>query len=238
MGDVNCAPSLYFPNMTGYCIKKFQDKAPEIKDELVVIGGGGLFHLPAKDYNNGVMQYVYDWFSSFNHIVLWGVGHNIHGETEIKFPDFPDNVHLIGVRDKNTKHRWVPCVSCLHQKFDYEYPKLNSAVSFCHKNSPIDKNIPMMFCEGPSMGQVINFLGSAGIIYTNSYHGLYWGLLLGKTVIVVCPNSSKFYTLGPHEEIRDQLIYHPQLNFLQLCREINNQFYLDVLKLKESLCQN
>ncbi len=39
---------------------------------------------------------------------------------------------------------------------------------------------------------VIQFLASAEIVVTNTYHGAYWATLLNRKVIVIAPFSNKF----------------------------------------------
>jgi hypothetical protein len=45
----------------------------------------------------------------------------------------------------------------------------------------------------PQFEEVIAFLGSGSIILTNSYHGAYWGTLLGRKVVIIRPFSSRFF---------------------------------------------
>ena len=47
----------------------------------------------------------------------------------------------------------------------------------------------------PIVANQIHYVGSTNYIITNSYHGAYWGTLLGKKVMLVGPWSSKFYGL-------------------------------------------
>jgi exopolysaccharide biosynthesis predicted pyruvyltransferase EpsI len=55
-------------------------------------------------------------------------------------------------------------------------------------NSPI----PRFINSGDNIEETIRLLGSADVIVTNSYHGAYWGILLGRKVFVVEAWSSKF----------------------------------------------
>ena len=40
--------------------------------------------------------------------------------------------------------------------------------------------------------EIVSFIGKSSQIVTDSYHAMYWSMLLGKKVAVI-PNSSKFY---------------------------------------------
>ena len=52
--------------------------------------------------------------------------------------------------------------------------------------------IPRYVNSGDNITETIRLLGSADVIITNSYHGAFWGTLLGRKVIVVEAWSSKF----------------------------------------------
>ena len=52
--------------------------------------------------------------------------------------------------------------------------------------------IPRFINSGDNIEETIRILGSAEVIITNSYHGAYWGTLLGRKVIVAEAWSSKF----------------------------------------------
>ena len=45
----------------------------------------------------------------------------------------------------------------------------------------IPDNIPKLSNNCRSMREAIEFIGSEHTVVSNSYHGVYWGLLLGKT---------------------------------------------------------
>jgi hypothetical protein len=146
--------------------------------------------------------------------VIWGAGHNQRdynpaNSHNIKYPRRMKDFDLIGVRDywddlfqaQHPEWDWVPCASCMHPAFDKKYPVKNDIIVFEHKKQLIKGNdfgptpVPRFINSGSNMEQTIELLGSANTILTNSYHGAYWGTLLGKKVIVLGPWSSKFYSL-------------------------------------------
>lgn len=102
---------------------------------------------------------------------------------------------LVGLRDWGTPHAWVPCPSCLHPALDRhrddrprhavvfaDHPKFFAIeVSRAPKLSNLDSSIDAM----------IRFIASGRSVVTSSYHVAYWGILLGRRV-VVAPWSSKF----------------------------------------------
>jgi hypothetical protein len=134
---------------------------------------------------------------------IWGAGHNgpldKRGAAEIVYPDWLMNFDEVGVRDWDQNQPWVPCASCMHPALKKKYAIKNDVVFFEHKKQLIknfgNDSIPRFVNSGSNIDQTIELLGSANIILTNSYHGAYWGVLLGKKVIVVEPWSSKFLSM-------------------------------------------
>jgi hypothetical protein len=136
--------------------------------------------------------------------IIWGAGHNNNVSRRIKTIDYPEwliEFDLIGVRDVGQPYEWVPCASCMHPALKKKYPIKNDIVWFEHKKQLLkgnefgDGSIPRFVNSGSNIEHTIELLGTANIIITNSYHGAYWGTLLGKKVIVVEPWSTKFYFL-------------------------------------------
>lgn len=179
--------------------------------------------------------------------ILWGVGYNSK-EKEIdsyilNYPSYITQFDLVGVRDWDTDYRWVPCASCMHPAFDKEYEIKNEIVWFEHKKRLIETKVfdvkpaPRMLNTGQNIEQIIEFLGSAETVVTNSYHGVYWATLLNRKVICI-PWGSKFNmfkhtpTMASeknwHEKINEAISYP---NALEECREANTIFYEDVLNL-------
>jgi hypothetical protein len=134
---------------------------------------------------------------------LWGVGHNgpldKRGDAEILFPDWLMNFDQVGVRDWNQNQPWAPCASCMHPALRKKYAIKNDVIFFEHKKQLIknfgNDSIPRFVNSGSNIDQTIELLGTANIILTNSYHGAFWGVLLGKKVIVIEPWSSKFLNM-------------------------------------------
>jgi len=134
--------------------------------------------------------------------IVWGAGHNGNYEKKFKgnleYPTWLRNFDLVGVRDYAQEYEWVPCASCMHPAFRKKYTIKNEVIWFEHKKQLIkstefgNEPIPRFINSGNNIEQTIELLGSANIIITNSYHGAYWGSLLGKRVIVTEAWSSKF----------------------------------------------
>lgn len=156
----------------------------------VIIGGGGLLQ---QGQSVEIIKMILA-----NHeapVILWGVGVNTnHTKNQDKIDKEIKQASLIGIRDVGfDDFNHVPCVSCLHPSFMKSYEIKHDVV--CFEGNKLDLPIPTMGCgEGKTMQEIMEFLGSAKTIVTSSYHGMYWGTLLARKVIVI-PNadSSKFY---------------------------------------------
>jgi hypothetical protein len=158
------------------------------------------------------------------------------------YPKIDNRYDLVGVRDWGTDYRWVPCASCMHPIFDWGREQSTSK-----KLVIIDH--PMFFkidTRSPNKGSnlnksfedIISMLSEAEVILTSSYHAAYWGILLGRRVVVV-PWSTKFlrfrwrvgfaYDLDGVRSAISKAASFP--NALKEAREANISFALDVSKL-------
>jgi hypothetical protein len=219
-------------------------------DHDVLLGGGGLL---ARDPFAAGVQYISKHTRGL--LIGWGIGHNSYtglGES-LSYPDCLRRFTLLGVRDYGQGLPYVPCVSCLSPLFDRACEVRHEVVVYRHGKKPwplqIGAGIPVMqnteatrvpgggseMCA--AFGRVIEFLSHAEIILTNSYHGMYWGVLLGKKVLAV-PFSTKFYALKYkipflknddwRQHLRDARVYPEALDE---CRSLNRSFYEKVLAL-------
>lgn len=177
---------------------------------------------------------------------IWGVGHN--GEEDsggrIKYTPWLSEFRMVGLRDwhgEDSRHRWVPCASCLHPAFDRTYPVTNDVIWFEHKKGLLrdfgNESIPRFVNSGNNMQQTIELLASANIILTNSYHGAYWGTLLGRRVVVVDAWSTKFRFMRfapvfmnskkhSYHDVIDQAEIHS--NALEISRQANRDFWQEL----------
>jgi hypothetical protein len=249
IGDMMSFPVDYynFPLETVKLNVTDLENAKHFVDNYLIWGGGGHYHLPSVDYNNGVMSglSVFDKINCKKKI-MWSIGHNIHTDTifdvEMTYPK-AESFDLVGIRDNKTKYNYVPCVSCKHPIFDKKFKVEKEVVVFGHDwiKGFKDLKFPKIAINPLfDFEQVIEFLGSAETVIANSYHGAYWSLLLGKKVIVNNPHSNKFAQL--HENIQFAGVNYrslkkaladakPVRGFLKKCRDINDDFYQKVLKL-------
>jgi exopolysaccharide biosynthesis predicted pyruvyltransferase EpsI len=125
----------------------------------------------------------------------------------------------------------------MHPALRKNYQIKNDVIWFEHKKQLVkdfgNEPIPRFVNSGSNIEQTIELLGSANIILTNSYHGAYWGTLLGKKVIVVGVWGAKFYAFRhkPYilekneswQEAVDKVMIHP--NALDECIASTENFW-------------
>lgn len=178
---------------------------------------------------------------------VWGAGYNGDGDLDamhkIRWPKSLANYKLVGIRDYSEdggRFNWVPCASCMHPSLEKKYPIKNDVIFFEHKKQLIkptefgNEAVPRFINSGSNVDQTIELLGSANTILTNSYHGAYWGILLGKRVIIVGGAwSSKFHffkhkvpILTKKDDWRD-FLQHTQLypDALEECRQVTRSWW-------------
>ena len=180
--------------------------------------------------------------------ILWGAGHNGHYEKKFKgkleYPRWLKQFDEIGIRDWNQQYQWLPCASCMHPALQRKHEIKNEVIWFEHKKQFLKGTefgtdpIPRFINSGNNIDQTISILGSAEIVITNSYHGAYWGTLLGKRVIVAEAWSSKFnamrhmpYYLAKGEYWKDIVDEVPVYsNALQECIATTESFWNNKVK--------
>jgi hypothetical protein len=237
IGDLSCAVAQYFP--LNCEIKNIWSFEPE-PGSTAIFGGGGLFHDAFKDQIKKFVE------TPKTRAILWGIGTNTHGVDHDPYPEWADKC-IAGFRDYPTKYRWVPCPSSMSPLFDEHREITREAVVYRHAwdsviptiEEPTENNNAAE--EGkPAKGmkEVLDFLGSAEYVITDTYHGAYWATLLGRKVIVY-PFSTrhrmlryKVPLLGTSENWRTAMPFaksYPEA--LGECREANISFYKDVLNL-------
>jgi hypothetical protein len=188
-------------------LEEIKNNANKVKYHLIVGGGGLLFR-----QFMGSFEAMEQLKSVFNgKWIAWGVGQQIYSSPKsaelnlidsllsdrdkFDYHSYLKNFEAIGIRDTGFQYDWVPCASCMHPTFDQPRDIKHDFVVFSHRKFQIKiDGFPRMTHDTQSLEEVINFLGSGETIITSSYHGAYWGTLLGRKVIAF-PFSTKFLTL-------------------------------------------
>jgi len=190
-----------------------------------------------------IAEYVNKLSNDKSPRIIWGAGHNSNYEKKFKgsldYPDWLRNFDLVGVRDYAQEYEWIPCASCMHPALREQHAIKHPVIWFEHKKQLIKSTdfgadpIPRFINSGDNVTETIRLLGSADVIITNSYHGAFWGTLLGRKVIVVEAWSSKFnamrhkpYFLGKGEYWKDYIDKVPVHNTaLEECVNATEQYW-------------
>lgn len=248
-GDFFCAPHLYFPQLENsgldiHTIKSASASESDIQewhDNLInnalIIGGGGLLNREGFEFQMKLFEAMAE---KGKKTVLWGVGHNSKNKKDFNnVTDYNVDINkfgLTGVRDFSMQGDWVPCVSCMHDIFDKPFEEEHDVGLIYHKKTIKNKRLLNRLDNYPStsntvdLDELISFIGKSHCIVTDSYHAMYWALLLNKKVITV-PNSSKFYDFKYPAEVSNFEDFESKLKHakaysgvLEECREINTRF--------------
>jgi hypothetical protein len=223
VGDFYCAPHHYFKNLKNSEVDIFGYREPNqekldhfvhsINNNSLIVGGGGLLNRGSFEKQMKLFEYL---ASKGKKIVLWGAGHNSKNKRDfqrLKYYNIDiSKFGLAGTRDITAPGEYVPCVSCLHPIFNEKFETINEVGIVFHSKSLKNPSLIQKFSNIPSssnntdLRELINFIGSCENLITNSYHAMYWGMLLGKKVSVV-PNSSKFFDFK----------YQPNLTSFENC---------------------
>jgi len=213
VGDWHCAPFRYFDLGRAYLdILDFEpsteghdESVKALADRHVVLGGGGLM---AKTFHPK-LAHLAEQRPRLLSLVAWGIAESEYVDRSGglvppypgPLPDYMSAFDLIALRDTggnlHSRVEWAPCVSCMAPAFD-KHPKVTRhAVIYEHKSIPIPiDGLDRVSNEGRSLESKVAFLGSAELVITNSYHGAYRAILLGRRVLAV-PNMSKIVPISP-----------------------------------------
>ena len=190
IGDLSCAPSMYFEDLNKFGVSigvMDLNESISVRNKIFIVGGGGLFQKYFNEKIDNLMR-----LSKYNTIIFWGCGlDNRIGDSFI-YPCLRKNI-IFGVRDFGTVGCFVPCASCMSKLFDrYRDGKIidNFRVylhsDYSNKIRDDLKNFSTMENKSvSSLNETLEFLGGGEYIITNSYHGIYWSILLNKKVIVL-----------------------------------------------------
>ncbi|MUU78133.1 polysaccharide pyruvyl transferase family protein [Winogradskyella endarachnes] len=247
VGDFFCAPHLYFDVLKDKSLDIFDYKVDnktttnnfieKISNNSLIVGGGGLLNRSGFSKQMKLFEKLTD---KNKKIVLWGLGHNRKdSSTYNNYIDYNIELSkfgLVGTRDYNMPGEYVPCVSCLHPIFDTEFTSTQETGIIFHKDTLKKDNLVKRLenyatsSNTTNLNEMISFIGKSETIVTDSYHAMYWSMLLNKKVIAI-PNSSKFYdfkykpVFSSFDTFEDDLKKAKSYSgILEECREINHNF--------------
>jgi hypothetical protein len=247
VGDFYCAPHLYFPelhqkvldigDMRKTSAKVRGDWAQAVRTHDLIIGGGGLLNLPHFAHQMALFETL---GSRGKKIVLWGPGHNDPDWNTFKAPAHYQvdlsKFGMVGLRDYSAPGTWVPCVSCLHPIFDQEIVPKHEFGVLMGKKSAQNKERQELLSDIPSshnatdLNEMIQFIGSCETLVTDSYHAMYWALMMQRKVLVI-PTTTKFLDFKYPVPITSFDAFKQELKkavkydgLLEECRTINKDF--------------
>lgn len=185
IGDLSCSPGDYL-DFGETVMLDFQDEAPAC--DLAIMGGGKVF---GKCCNAAIYT-----TAQVKRRVIWGVGFSERDCTSFEFDILSASCDLISTRNFGVKNvDYVPCASSLSPAFDTAPDPVHDVVLFYHerKSRRLQRpdGIPALSNHGGTMQEAIAFLASGATVVTNSYHGTFWGLCLGRRVLCL-PFNKKF----------------------------------------------
>lgn len=187
IGDQVCSPGSYFDFGAQ---DSFDFNDPEIPDcNLAIMGGGQVFQ-------GCVESTIYKTAKARNK-VIWGVGISPKDRASMDYDIVSGSCALVSTRNWGVDDcTFVPCASAMSPHFDAPPDPVHEVVVFAHAkksgNLTRVKGIPTRTnYEGP-MADIIAFLASGETVVTNSYHGTFWAMCLGRRVICA-PFNNKFH---------------------------------------------
>lgn len=238
-GDMVSSCDNYY-NFPGYNIIKHDIYSPDFSriksEDPVILSGGGLLNC-LEIWNININKLL----EISNCVIGWGIGLNKHINTELNTVINYDKFKLLGIRDYNVKlsenTEYVPCSSCKlpFLKENYTIKRKIGACEHHEKkiNLPFDK-----INNELEISEIIKFIGETDIVLSNTYHCIYFSLLMNKKAILYKSFSEKFdnikykfETFKDTFEFNEEELKYDNGNPLQESIEINDNFYEKVLKI-------
>lgn len=185
VGDLASTPGNYFDLGTAEFLD-IEEDAPACT--RAVIGGGQMFRQATDAVIYGT--------AAAKHRVIWGVGISPKDARSLSFDILKANSTLVSTRNYGVPGlHYVPCASAMSPLLDSAPAPEHEVVLFAHAKKSEDlrrvEGIPEWNNHSGDMADVIRFLASGETVVTNSYHGTYWALCLGRKVLCL-PFNDKF----------------------------------------------
>ena len=245
-GDMMACPLLYYYDyFKQYRIKRhdirFIDYESISSSDVVILGGGGL--LDYAESMNRAINRVLDTGAS---VIAWAPGFNTHHQycdrvkTQIHFERFA----ALSVRDyQNPYHLpYLPDVSCKLTGLQRHYTVRREIGIAAHKDYPIERFPFDAITNESSMDEILQFIGESEAIISNSFHMIYWAILMGKKAVCMTPFSSKFfsyqykpeYCSGDPQDVLECIEKAQRYHVLEECIRRNDDFFQQVKDIIES----
>ena len=233
IGDHTCNP-IDYAGLPGTRVD-LRQPFTDVEAAALIFGGGGILHSSTVQ-QIGALAANARRRNPHTALVAWGLGANELGERTFRYPEYFREFDLVGVRDYGNPWTYVPCPSCLHPAFDIlPAPPTHEFVVYEHYDAPIHglPVAPKLSNRGSRSRtyEIIQFLAQGEFVITNSFHGVYWSLLLGRKVVVLRPFANRFFGFSRRLEFCDETDWQEKArqasvydDYLEECRSLNLQF--------------
>ena len=231
VGDFACTPGNYF-DLGRHEFFGFTQEVPSCN--LAVLGGGQVF----RDVVNST---IYNLGRAKKRVV-WGVGISPKDRASVGYDLVEGNCDLVSTRNWGIEGcEYVPCASAMSPLFDNAPEPTHDVVLFNHAKKS-DKlvrvsGMPEQNNHSGTMADAVKFIASGATVVTNSFHGTYWAMCLGRKVLCV-PFNRKFEffrenpVMASPDDWPDQIKNAERREgVLQDARVLNQQFYEKVQNL-------
>ncbi|WP_277668741.1 polysaccharide pyruvyl transferase family protein [Caproiciproducens galactitolivorans] len=250
LDDTNCGDRVVCPLLHYYdYFKQYQIKRHDMRyvdfdsispTDVVIIGGGGMFDYA--EFTNRIINRVLHTGAA---VIAWSPGFNTHTEYNITFDtkiEF-DRFALITVRDYNNDYgiAYLPDVTCKLPQLRKKYEIRRKYGIARHKDYPIPGLNFDTITNRADLNEIIQFIGESEIVISNSFHMIYWSMLMGKKTICANPFSNKFYSykykpqyFEETDDFSDCVNSAPVYDMLDECIVENDAFFEKVKRIVES----
>lgn len=231
IGDRATTPARWFDFGPDVFRQPFGETMPPV--DVAILGGGQVY---AKAYEAALHH-----TPQARHRVTWGVGMQGQGD-RLRHEVFAGLLSLMGCRDIGVPRTvYVPCASCMCRKLDTPPPPRHEVVIYAHghKSQTLQRpaGIPVASNLGGTLAEKLAFIASGATVVSNSFHGVYWAMLMGRRVLAL-PFSAKFHGFARMPALADPENWLADLpraralpGYLEDCRSANRAFLDRVLNL-------
>lgn len=252
--DSNCGDRMVCPLLYYYdYFKQYQIRRHDMRfidfeniasSDVVIIGGGGMFDYA--EFTNRNINKVLDTGAA---VIAWSPGFNTHTEysgtftTPIDFNRFA----AVTVRDFSNSYglEYLPDVTCKLPGLREKYSLRRKYGIARHKDYPIKGFDYDTIANNRGIDEILQFIGESEIVISDSFHMIYWSILMGKKTLCVNPFSSKFYSykykptyLDTNSDNLSDCIDRAQTYYiLDECIEANDAFFERVKAIIENNLQ-
>ena len=186
IGDRECCPAYWLPFDAKKTVQSLKETVPPC--DIAIFGGGQIY--------SSVVEAVVSRADAARHCVTWAIGLQAAKRRVEGSDRFQARMSLIGCRDTGIKGtEYVPCATCLIPAMATSAPPTHEVVMYLHSGKSDDvqrpDGLPLRTNHYGTLEEALAFIASGETVVTNSFHGTYWAMLMGRKVICL-PFSHKF----------------------------------------------